>query len=150
MKLNQLPRSPEGRVAAKRKGLGIASGNGKTAGRGTKGQSARSGGFHKVGFEGGQMPLQRRLPKRGFRSPFKEFYALVQVEDLERFPSGAEVRLEDMCAKGLVGNRKDGIKLLGDGTISKALTVYADKCSRSAQEKIESAGGRVVLSGASS
>lgn len=150
MKLNQLPRSPAGRVAAKRKGLGIASGNGKTAGRGTKGQSARSGGFHKVGFEGGQMPLQRRLPKRGFRSPFKEFYALVQVEDLETFPAGAEVRLEDLRAKGLVGALKDGVKLLGDGTISKALTVYADKCSRSAQEKVEAAGGRVVLSGASS
>lgn len=150
MKLNQLPRSPAGRVAPKRKGLGIASGNGKTAGRGTKGQAARSGGYHKVGFEGGQMPLQRRLPKRGFRSPFKEFYALVQVEDLEKFDAGVEVRLEDLRAKGLVGQLKDGVKLLGDGTLSKALTVHVDKCSRSAQEKIEAAGGRVVLSGASS
>ncbi|MEO5341220.1 MAG: 50S ribosomal protein L15 [Magnetococcus sp. MYC-9] len=150
MKLNQLPASPAGRVAGKRKGLGIASGNGKTAGRGTKGQAARSGGFHKVGFEGGQMPLQRRLPKRGFRSPFKEFYALVQVEDLERFPEGAEVRLEDLRAEGLVGRLKDGVKLLGDGELSRRLVVHVDKCSRSAQEKVEAVGGRVVLSGASS
>ena len=150
MKLNELPASPSGRVDAKRKGQGIASGNGKTAGRGTKGQAARSGGYHKVGFEGGQMPLQRRLPKRGFRSPFKEFYALVQVEDLEIFPSGAEVQIEDLRAKGLVGRLKDGVKVLGDGTLSKALVVHADKFSRSAQEKIEAVGGRVVLSGASS
>ena len=150
MKLNELPASPAGRVDAKRKGQGIASGNGKTAGRGTKGQAARSGGYHKVGFEGGQMPLQRRLPKRGFRSPFKEFYALVQVEDLEIFPSGAEVQIEDLRAKGLVGRLKDGVKVLGDGTLSKALVVHADKFSRSAQEKIEAVGGRVVLSGASS
>ena len=150
MKLNQLPDSPSGRVEGKRKGLGIGSGNGKTAGRGTKGQSARSGGFHKVGFEGGQMPLQRRIPKRGFRSPFKEFYALVQVEDLEVFASGSEVHLEDMRARGLVGRLKDGVKLLGDGALTKSLVVHADKCSRSAQEKIEAVGGKVVLSGVTS
>ena len=96
------------------------------------------------------MPLQRRLPKRGFRSPFKEFYALVQVEDLEVFPAGSEIRLEDLRARGLVGRLKDGVKVLGDGVLSKALTVYADKCSRSAQEKIEAVGGTLVLSGASS
>ncbi|MBF0459972.1 MAG: 50S ribosomal protein L15 [Magnetococcales bacterium] len=150
MKLNQLPASPAGRIEGKRKGLGIGSGNGKTAGRGTKGQAARSGGYHKVGFEGGQMPLQRRLPKRGFRSPFKEYYALVQVEDLEIFPGGSEVQIEDLRTNGLVGRLKDGVKLLGDGQLSKALIVHADKCSRSAQEKIEAVGGRVVLSGASS
>ncbi|WP_130469922.1 50S ribosomal protein L15 [Candidatus Magnetaquicoccus inordinatus] len=149
MKLNQLPECPTGRIAAKRKGQGIGSGNGKTAGKGTKGQTARSGGYHKVGFEGGQMPLQRRLPKRGFRSPFKEYYALVQIEDLDIFEAGSEIALADLQAKGLVGRLKDGVKLLGDGEINKALTIHVDKVSRAAQEKVEAAGGKVVLSGAS-
>ncbi|MBF0184590.1 MAG: 50S ribosomal protein L15 [Magnetococcales bacterium] len=149
MKLNQLPECPAGRIAAKRKGQGIGSGNGKTAGRGTKGQTARSGGFHKVGFEGGQMPLQRRLPKRGFRSPFKEYYALIQVEDLDIFETGSEINLQGLREKGLIGRLKDGVKLLGNGEITKALTVHVDKVSRSAQEKIEAAGGKVILSGAS-
>jgi large subunit ribosomal protein L15 len=148
MKLNQLPESPAGRIASKRKGQGIGSGNGKTAGRGTKGQTARSGGFHKVGFEGGQMPLQRRLPKRGFRSPFKEYYALVQVEDLDVFEAGSIVGLAELKEKGLVSRLKDGVKLLGDGSINKALTVHVDKVSRSAQEKIEAVGGKVELSAA--
>ncbi|MBF0095889.1 MAG: 50S ribosomal protein L15 [Magnetococcales bacterium] len=148
MKLNQLPESPSGRISAKRKGQGIGSGNGKTAGRGTKGQTSRSGGFHKVGFEGGQMPLQRRLPKRGFRSPFKEYYALVQVEDLDVFENGSVVSLAELKEKGLVGRLKDGVKLLGEGSITKALTVHVDKASRSAQEKVEAAGGKVELSAA--
>lgn len=148
MKLNQLPECPTGRIASKRKGQGIGSGNGKTAGRGTKGQTARSGGFHKVGFEGGQMPLQRRLPKRGFRSPFKEFYALVQIEDLDIFDAGSVVGLAELREKGLVSRMKGGVKLLGEGTINKALTVQVDKASRSALEKIEAAGGKVELSSA--
>lgn len=147
MKLNQLPRSPAGRVDVKKKGRGMASGRGKTAGRGTKGQNSRSGGHHKVGFEGGQMPLQRRLPKRGFTSPFKKVYALVRLEDLEVFSSGSDVRIENLHAEGLVGRTRDGVKILGDGALSKALVIYVDKVSRSAKEKIEAVGGMVILSG---
>lgn len=147
MKLNQLPKSPAGRVDGKRKGRGMATGNGKTCGRGTKGQNSRSGGSVAVGFEGGQMPLQRRLPKRGFTSPFKKFYALVRLEDLEVFPEGSAVRIEDLRTNGLVGRIKDGVKVLGGGALSKALTVYVDKVSRSAREKIEAVGGKVILDG---
>ena len=125
----------------------MASGRGKTAGRGTKGQNSRSGGHHKVGFEGGQMPLQRRLPKRGFTSPFKKVYALVRLEDLEVFSSGSDVRIENLHAEGLVGRTRDGVKILGDGALSKALVIYVDKVSRSAKEKIEAVGGMVILSG---
>ena len=150
MKLNQLPESPVGRVKSKRKGRGMATGSGKTCGRGTKGQNSRSGGNHMVGFEGGQMPLQRRLPKRGFRSPFKKCYALVQVEDLEIFPGGSEVGVEDLRLKKLVGSVKDGVKVLGSGKLSRALVVRVDKVSRSAQEKIEAVGGRVMLNGKTS
>lgn len=145
MKLNQLPASPAGRTEGKRKGQGMASGNGKTAGRGTKGQKARAGGYHRVGFEGGQMPLQRRLPKRGFTSPFKKFYALVNIGDLEVFHSGAEISRADFIEKGVVNRLKDGIKLLADGVLSKPLVIHVDKVSRSAQEKVEAAGGKVII-----
>lgn len=147
MKLNQLPASPAGRIDSKRKGRGMATGQGKTAGRGTKGQNSRSGGLHKVGFEGGQMPLQRRLPKRGFKNPFKKFYALVRVGDLEAFPGDSEVKVDTLRAQGLVGRTMDGVKILGDGALSKALVVHVDKVSRSARAKIESVGGKVVLNG---
>lgn len=128
----------------------MASGNGKTAGRGSKGQKSRSGGYHKVGFEGGQMPLQRRLPKRGFKSPFKKFYALVNVANLEVFSDGDEIRVGALRDKGLIGRVRDGVKVLGDGALSKALVVHVDRVSQSARQKIEAAGGKVFLSGDSS
>jgi large subunit ribosomal protein L15 len=147
MKLNELPSSPVNRKDPKRVGRGMASGTGKTAGRGTKGQKSRSGGFHKVGFEGGQMPLQRRLPKRGFNNIFRKVYALVNVEDLEVFDTGTEVNIDLLQSRGMV--RKDvksGIKLLGNGNLTKKLIISVDKVSKSAKEKVENAGGTVTLS----
>lgn len=145
MKLNELPASPPGRKAVKRKGRGIGSGLGKTAGRGTKGQKSRSGGYHRVGFEGGQMPLQRRLPKRGFKSPFKKVFALIKVGDLEVFDAGTEVNAELLRERGLIGQVADGVKLLADGELTRALTIHVDKVSGNARAKVESAGGRVVV-----
>ena len=132
----------------KRIGRGYASGTGKTAGKGHKGQKARSGGSIKAGFEGGQMPLQRRLPKRGFTSLNKKVYALVNLRDLDAFEAGSVVDLEVYGAAGLVNYLGDGVKILADGEITKALTVKAHKFSKAAQEKIEAAGGKVeVLEG---
>jgi large subunit ribosomal protein L15 len=125
----------------KRIGRGHGSGTGKTAGKGHKGQKARSGGSIKAGFEGGQMPLQRRLPKRGFNPLSRKEYALVNLRDLELFEVGSVVDLEALGKAGLVGQIKDGIKVLGDGDLTKALTVKAHKFSKSAQEKITAAGG---------
>lgn len=146
MKLNQLP-SPHGsNKAPKRVGRGMGSGHGKTSCRGMKGQKARSGGYHKLGFEGGQQPLQRRLPKRGFTNIFKKHYQLVSIEDLEKFEAQAEVGLAEFQARGLV--RKvvgDGVKLLADGELTKALTVRVDKASQAAIAKVEAAGGKVIL-----
>ena len=122
-------------------GRGHGSGTGKTAGKGHKGQNARSGGGVKPGFEGGQMPLQRRLPKRGFTPLTRKIYCLVNLRDLELFDAGAVVDLEALGKAGLIGQLKDGIKILGDGELSKALTVKAQKFSKSAQAKIEAAGG---------
>lgn len=129
----------------KRIGRGAGSGLGKTSGKGHKGQKARSGGSIKAGFEGGQMPLQRRLPKRGFRSLDKKVYALVNLRDLELFEAGSVVDLEAYGLSGLVRDLCDGIKILGDGELTKALTVKAHKFSKSAQEKIEKAGGKVEV-----
>jgi large subunit ribosomal protein L15 len=129
----------------KRIGRGYASGTGKTSGKGHKGQKARSGGSIKAGFEGGQMPLQRRLPKRGFTSLNKKIYALVNLRDLELFDAGSVVDLEVYGAAGLVNYLGDGIKILGDGELTKALTVKAHKFSKAAQEKIEAAGGKVEV-----
>ena len=125
----------------KRLGRGPGSGLGKTAGRGNKGQKSRSGYSGKVGFEGGQMPLQRRLPKRGFTNIFKKEHAVVNVSDLERFDNGATVDEAAMRKAGLVKGRNDGIKILGDGKLSKKLTVHAAKFSASARKQIEAAGG---------
>jgi len=129
----------------KRLGRGHGSGTGKTAGKGHKGQKARSGGSVKAGFEGGQMPLQRRLPKRGFASLNKKVYALVNLRDLEVFESGTVVDLAALGKAGLVADVQDGIKILGDGEITKVLTVQAHKFSKSAQEKIEAAGGKAEV-----
>ena len=125
----------------KRIGRGHGSGLGKTAGKGHKGQKARSGGNIKPGFEGGQMPLQRRLPKRGFTPLDRKVYALVNLRDLELFDAGSVVDIEALGKAGLIGQLKDGVKILGDGELTKTLTVKAHKFSKSAQAKIEAAGG---------
>ena len=141
MKLNEMTSS--GNAIAYRKGRGAGSGNGKTAGRGHKGQNARSGGGVRPGFEGGQMPLYRRLPKRGFNNKrFAPAYIEVNIEDLERF-EGTEVTADSLAEAGIISLPKvnDGIKILGNGELTKALNVQAKKFSASAKEKIEKAGG---------
>lgn len=129
----------------KRIGRGAGSGLGKTSGKGHKGQKARSGGSIKAGFEGGQMPLQRRLPKRGFRPLEKTVYAVINLRDLELFDAGSVIDLDDYGLAGLVNDLQDGIKILGDGELTKALTVKAHKFSKSARDKIEKAGGTVEV-----
>lgn len=129
----------------KRIGRGYGSGTGKTSGKGHKGQKARSGGSIKAGFEGGQMPLQRRLPKRGFTSLNKKVYALVNLRDLDAFDAGSVIDLEVYGAAGLVNCLGDGIKILADGELTKALTVVAHKFSKAAQQKIEAAGGKIEV-----
>ena len=128
-----------------RKGRGHASGNGKTAGKGHKGQNARSGGGVRPGFEGGQMPLQRRVPKRGFTNIFATVYATVNVSDLERFENGTVVDVNLLKEAGLVKKVNDGIKVLGNGELTKQLTVNATAFSASAKEKIEKAGGKAEV-----
>ena len=125
----------------KRVGRGQASGTGKTAGRGGKGQKARTGNMNFIGFEGGQMPVQRRLPKRGFSNPFRIEYALINVGDLESLGL-PEVDLDMLVESGAIKARKDGLKVLGDGELTRAVTVKAHKFSASAKEKIEKAGGK--------
>lgn len=129
----------------KRIGRGPGSGTGKTSGKGHKGQNARSGGGVKPGFEGGQMPLQRRLPKRGFFSLNRKEYALVNLRDLESFEAGSVVDLEALGKAGLLSSIKDGVKVLADGELTKALTVQAHKFSKSAVAKIEAAGGKAEV-----
>jgi len=141
MELNNLKPKKGARHAKKRVGRGPGSGHGKTSSRGEKGQKSRSGFSRKLGFEGGQMPLHRRLPKRGFTNIFKKDYAVVNVSDLERFDNGATVDETALRAAGLVKGQHDGVKVLGDGELSKKLTVTATKFSKSAKEIIEKAGG---------
>lgn len=129
----------------KRIGRGHGSGLGKTSGKGHKGQKARSGGSIKAGFEGGQMPLQRRLPKRGFNSLDKKEYALVNLRDLGQFEAGSVVDIEILGTAGLIKKVGDGVKILGDGDLAIALTVKAHKFSKSAVEKIEAAGGKAEV-----
>lgn len=129
----------------KRIGRGHGSGTGKTAGKGHKGQNARSGGGVKAGFEGGQMPLQRRLPKRGFTPLQKKVYALVNVSQLEGFESGSTVDATALIHAGIIKTVADGIKVLGDGELTRPLTIKAHKFSKSAQAKIEEAGGTVEV-----
>jgi large subunit ribosomal protein L15 len=145
MKLHDL-KPAEGSVKVPfRKGRGPGSGLGKTAGRGHKGQKARSGGGVRPGFEGGQMPLARRLPKRGFTNIFAKTYSLVNLKDLEAFEDGTVVTPELLKNSGLVKKVNDGIKVLGDGELTKKLTVQAHKFSKSAQEKIEALGGKAEV-----
>jgi large subunit ribosomal protein L15 len=141
MELNNLKPKKGSRHAKKRIGRGPGSGTGKTAGRGEKGQKSRSGFSRQPGFEGGQMPLHRRLPKRGFTNIFKRDYAVVNVSDLDRFDNGTTVDEASMREAGLVKGRHDGVKVLGGGELSKKLTVSATKFSASARKQIEAAGG---------
>ncbi|HBT46542.1 MAG TPA: 50S ribosomal protein L15 [Peptococcaceae bacterium] len=145
MQLHELRPAPGARRPRTRVGRGIGSGLGKTAGRGHKGQKARAGGGVRPGFEGGQMPLTRRIPKRGFTNIFKRQLAVVNVGDLERFDSGTVVTPELLREAGLVKKGRDGVKVLGDGEITKPLVVKAQAASRQAVAKIEAAGGRVEV-----
>lgn len=146
MKLHTLKPAPGSRHRKKRVGRGPGSGLGKTAGRGQDGQNSRSGGGVRPGFEGGQMPLQRRLPKRGFSNyPFKKEYAIINVEDLNVFDNGTEVTPELLLEKRMIRKLNDGLKVLGRGKLEKSLTVKAHKISKSAQEQILSNGGKVEV-----
>lgn len=145
MKLNDLSPANGSRKATKRPGRGVGSGNGKTAGRGTKGFNSRSGGGVRPGYEGGQMPLHRRLPKRGFTNIFKKDIAVINVRDLARFEKGSLVDAEALAKVGLVKGQNDGIKLLGNGEINYPLDIKINKVSKSAREKIEAVGGKVEV-----
>ncbi len=145
MKLHEMKFTEGARKNKKRIGRGHASGTGKTAGKGHKGQNARSGGGVRLGFEGGQTPIARRLPKRGFTNFTRKEYAIVNVESLNRFESGIEVTPELLIETGLVRKVLDGIKILGQGDLDTALTVKANKFSKSAVAAIEKAGGKVEV-----
>ena len=146
MKLHELTYTEGSRKDRKRIGRGHGSGQGKTAGRGQKGQWSRSGGGVRVGFEGGQMPLARRLPKRGFSNPNKKVFTEVNVELLNRFENGTVVTAELLKSTGAISKiEKDGVKILGEGNLERAITVQAAKFTASAQEKIEKAGGKAEL-----
>lgn len=145
MKLHELRAVPGATKVAKRKGRGHATGNGTTAGRGMNGQKSRSGGGVRPGFEGGQMPLYRRIPKRGFTNIWAKEYAICNVEDLNKFEAGTVVTAEMLQDAGLVNKLYDGVKVLGNGTLNVALTVQAAKFTKSAIEKIEAAGGKAEV-----
>ena len=145
MKLFELKPSEGTNRDSKRKGRGHGSGNGKTAGRGHKGQNARSGGGVRIGFEGGQMPIYRRLPKRGFNNIFAKHYAEINVSDLNKFEDGAVVDAQALVEAGVIKKVLDGVKVLGNGSVDKKVTVKASKFTVSAKEKIEAAGGKVEV-----
>ena len=145
MKLHELAPAPGSRKVRTRVGRGIGSGLGKTAGRGHKGQNSRSGGGTRPGFEGGQMPLYRRLPKRGFYNKFGKEYATVNVSVLNRFEEGTVVDPVALIEAGVLKNVRDGVRILGNGEITKSLTVIANGFTKSAEEKIIAAGGKVEV-----
>ncbi|WP_181351016.1 50S ribosomal protein L15 [Thalassobacillus sp. CUG 92003] len=145
MKLHELKAQKGTRKTRNRVGRGTASGNGKTSGRGHKGQNARSGGGTRLGFEGGQMPLFQRLPKRGFTNINRKEFAIVNLETLNRFDENTEVTPELLLESGVVSKQKAGIKILGNGSVEKKLTVKAHKFSASAKEAIEAAGGQTEV-----
>ena len=145
MKLHELRAVPGATRAPKRKGRGTGTGNGTTAGRGMNGQKSRSGGGVRLGFEGGQMPLYRRITKRGFTNIWGTEYTVLNVSDLNRFEAGSTVTLETLKEAGLAKQVKDGIKILGGGDLEKGLTVQANKFSKTAVEKIEAAGGKAEV-----
>lgn len=144
MKLHELMTPKGSRKKRKRIGRGAGSGSGKTAGRGTKGQNSRSGGGVSLGFEGGQMPLHRRIPKRGFTNIFKKHYEVINIKDLKHFDSGEIIDRNTFLKVGLIKKAK-AVKLLGEGDISYPLNIKVDKVSQAAKEKIESAGGKVEI-----
>ena len=141
--LSNLSPQPGSRKNRKRIGRGEGSGHGKTAGKGHKGAKARSGSSLKIGFEGGQMPLQRRLPKRGFTNIFKECFAIINLQDLERFEDGATVDRKALLEAGLIKKKHSQVKLLGNGDVAKKFTIAVNKVSASARKKIEAAGGTI-------
>ncbi len=145
MKINELSPAEGSRRGRKRVGRGPGSGHGKTSCRGHKGQNSRSGGGVRPGFEGGQMPIHRRLPKRGFKNPFRKEYSVVNVGDLSRFEPNTQLDPDALKEAGLVWKMLDGVKLLGSGEISHPLVVRIHKVSQSAREKIEGAGGKVEI-----
>ena len=145
MKLYELAPAPGANADVYRKGRGHGSGNGKTAGKGHKGQKARSGGSIRPGFEGGQMPLQRQIPKRGFKNIFATNYAIINVKDLEIFEDGAVVDEKAIVEAGLLKKTLDGIKVLGEGELTKKLTVNVAAFSESAKQKIEEVGGKAEV-----
>ena len=145
MNLHDLSPAPGSTHVGKRKGLGIGTGNGKTAGRGHKGQKARSGGGVRVGFEGGQMPLARRIPKRGFNNIFAKPLEGINLTSLNKFEDGATVNVSDLLEKGILSKCEYGVKVLGNGSLTKKLTVRATAFSASAKEKIEAAGGKAEV-----
>ena len=145
MKLHELSPAPGSRKSRTRRGRGLGSGLGKTAGRGHKGQNARSGGGVRTGFEGGQMPLYRRLPKRGFKNIFAKEYAEVNVSMLNRFEDGAVVDPVALIEQGILKNVRDGIRILGNGELTKKLTVKANGFTKTAESKIKAAGGEVEV-----
>ena len=145
MKLHELSPPNGSRKSRKRLGRGVGSGKGKTAGRGTKGQNSRSGGGVRPGFEGGQMPIHRRLPKRGFTNIFKKKIAVINIHDLSTFESGSVVDEAALVRMGLVKGQRDGIKLLGNGEIKIPLTIKVNGASTGARDKIVAAGGKVEI-----
>lgn len=145
MKLHELSPAAGSTRPNYRKGRGAGSGNGKTAGKGHKGQNARSGGGVRPGFEGGQLPLYRKLPKRGFTNHFSKQYAIVNLKTLEKYEAGTVVDIEKLIADEVIKNRFDGLKVLANGELTKALTVKAAVFSASAKEKIEAAGGKAEV-----
>jgi large subunit ribosomal protein L15 len=145
MKLNQLSPAKGSRRNPKRVGRGVGSGYGKTAGRGTKGFNSRSGGGVRPGYEGGQMPIHRRLPKRGFTNVFRKQFAVVNLRDLQRFEAGTTVDRAALVGAGLVKGKRDGVKLLANGEITVPLTIRLHAVSKSAREKIEAAGGQIEV-----
>jgi len=145
MKIHELSPAEGSGKKSKRVGRGPGSGHGKTSCRGHKGQRARSGGGPRPGFEGGQMPLHRRLPKRGFTNIFRKHYSIINIKDLDRFAPNSSLDIEALKKAGLVKKVRDGIKLLGDGEISHPVVIKVHKVSRTAKEKIEAAGGKVEV-----
>lgn len=145
MKLHELAPAAGSKKTRTRRGRGLGSGLGKTAGRGQKGQNSRSGGGVRSGFEGGQMPLYRRLPKRGFKNVFAKEYAEVNISQLNRFEDGATVDPVALIEMGILKNVRDGIRILGNGTLEKKLTVIANGFTKTAEEKIVVAGGKVEV-----
>ena len=143
MKLNELSPAPGARKVRFRVGRGLGSGNGKTSGKGQKGQKSRSGGGVRTGFEGVQMPIYRRLPKRGFKNIFANVYAEVNVETLNRFEDGTTVDAVALVEAGVLKNIQDGVRILGNGELTKKLTVVANGFTKTAEEKITAAGGKV-------